>query len=120
MQVIFCVQVQVTIPINTRKVAYEAYAEKLIECLPMNRPMLSAACHPISKAFLDLLQVSQTQPDKALNHVIKPALDASRFDDLLSIMEKCGDNYVAKLAAKLSMFEPGVYNVYYMYLCGTA
>ena len=89
---------------------YERYAEKLMECLPMDDThfTIKLSNHDLlSEDTSDQLETLPTQAAKAsyfLGHVIKPALDnddTSSFDELLCVMEHCGYAHVEKLAHEM-------------------
>ena len=91
--------------------AYEKYAKKLMECLPMDDTVFitKLSNHDLlSEDTSDQVKALPTPVAKAsylLDHVIKPTLDIGAnfiFDNLLSIMEHCGYAHVEKLAHKIN------------------
>ena len=90
--------------------AYDNHVEKLVKCLPMDDAhfitMLSAQ-KLLPGDTESKIKSFPTQAEKALyflSHVIKPALeidDISDFENLLTIMLKCGYNHVQKLAGTI-------------------
>ena len=90
--------------------AYKKYSEKLVMCLPMDDTLfiVSLSKHRLLPGNTsNKIETLPTQADKVLyilNHVIKPALaidDTSSFDNLLSVMEHCGYDYVKNLACEI-------------------
>ena len=89
---------------------YEKYAEKLMECLPMDDTLFTTKLSNhklLSEDTSDQLKALPTPVAKAsylLDHVIKPTLDVGTtfiFDKLLSVMEHCGYDHVEKLAHEM-------------------
>ena len=89
-----------------QKQVFDEYTAKLINCLPMDDSLFISSLsthHLLPGDTENKLKALPTQADKAsyfLCHVIKPALDiddTSNFDNLLSVMEKCGYAHVNKL-----------------------
>ena len=90
--------------------AYEKYAEKLMECLPMDDTVFTANlsnCDLLYEDTSDQLKTLPTPVARAsylLDHVIKPTLGIGAtfiFDNLISVMEHCGYGRVEKLAHEI-------------------
>ena len=127
-QILYRYRLQVTtMPQKPQMIAYKKYAERLVQCLPMDDTIFVAK---LSKHNLlpgntnSTINALTTAADKAshfLDHVVKCALDVkdtSSFDVLVSVMEHCGYAHVEKLAHKIkskinkaSNIEQGTYDV---------
>ena len=90
--------------------AYEKNFDKLVNCLPMQDALFTAALSTLNLLpgnTNNEIEALRTAPEKAsyfLKTVVKPALvinDTSSFERLLSFMEHCGFDHVEKLASRI-------------------
>ena len=92
------------------KKAYDSHVEILIKCLPMDDALFitKLSSHNLlpgdNPSKIKSLSTPAEKASYFLTHVIQPSLDIddiSDFDNLLSVMEDCGYNYVKKLSCKI-------------------